>query len=119
MALERQKENLKGAASMLGGLLKEVMTGKIVYRDFLKRQAFVIVMIVVFLICYIGLRFTCEDQIRQIDRLQTKLKDVKMEALSRSSELLGMGKQSQIKKMVALQDSFLFSSEIPPFIISK
>lgn len=115
----RQIESLKGFASMMGGGAKEIVTGKIFTRDFFKRQALLIVLCVVLLFCHIGLRFSCEDQVKQIDLLQKQLKDVRLEYLSRSAELQGLGKQSQIKRMVAERDSSLLSSEVPPFKIKR
>ncbi|MCR5497616.1 MAG: hypothetical protein K6F48_07225 [Paludibacteraceae bacterium] len=119
MIFKRQLDNLKGFASMAGDSFADVMTGRIFKKDFIRRQAFVIVMCVVFLFCHIGLRFSCENQVKQIDLLQKQLEDVRLEYLSRSAELQGMGKQSQIKRMVAERDSTLLPSVEPPFRISK
>lgn len=119
MAFERQIGNLKGFASKAKGSLADIVTGRIVLKDFLKRQWGVIIVFVVVLFCHIGLRFSCEDQVKQIDRLKFQLEDVRLEALSRSSDLLGMSKQSQIKRMVAERDSSLLPSEVPPYVISK
>ncbi len=119
MMFKRQIDSLKGFASMMGGSAKEVMSGRVFTKDFFKSQALLIVLCVVLLFCHIGLRFSCEDQVKQIDLLQKQLKDVRLEYLSRSAELQGMGKQSQIKRMVAERDSSLLSSEVPPFKIKK
>lgn len=119
MIFKRQIDNLKGFAFMAGDSFTDVFTGRIFLRDFLKRQWGVVVVCVVILFCHIGLRFSCEDQVKQIDRLKFQLEDVKLEALSRSSELLGMGKQSEVKRMVAERDSALLPSVMPPYVISK
>ncbi len=119
MIFRRQLDNLKGFASMAGGSIKDVVSGRIFMKDFIKRQALVIVLCVVLLFCHIGLRFSCENQVKQIDLLQKQLKDVRLEYLSRSADLQGMGKQSQIKRMVAERDSSLLPSVTPPYKISK
>lgn len=119
MALERQINGLKGFAKMVGGPLQDLVLGKVFVKDFLIRQWSILVVVVAVLFIHIALRFSCEDQVKQIDRLKEQLDDVKMEALSRSSDLLGMGKQSQIKWMVAERDSSLIPSVTPPYIITK
>ncbi len=116
---QRQVDNLKGFASMAGGSFKDAFTGRIFLKDIVKNQWGVIVVVVIILFCHIGLRFSCEDQVKQIDRLKKELEDVKLEALSRSSDLLGISKQSQIELLVAEVDSSLVPSVVPPFVISK
>lgn len=119
MMFQRQIDNLKGFASMAGGSFQDVFTGRFLLRDVVKRQWGVILVVVVILFCHIGLRFSCEEQVKQIDKLKFQLEDVKLEALSRSSDLLGMSKQSQVKMMVAERDSSLLPSVMPPYVISK
>ena len=56
-------------------------------------------------------------KIAEIDNLQKELRDVKHEALTLSSELLGKSKQSQIKFLLSQKDSSLNILDCPPFVI--
>ena len=77
-----------------GGVLKE---------DFILRHTRMIVLLVVLAFFFIGNRYTCMQKLREIDRLQQQLRDVRFEALSISSELTGNSRQSQIELLIEEQ----------------
>lgn len=62
-----------------------------------------IVLLVVLAFFFIGNRYTCMQKLREIDRLQQQLRDVRFEALSISSELTGNSRQSQIELLIEEQ----------------
>ena len=74
-----------------GGVLKE---------DFILRHTRMIVLLVVLAFFFIGNRYTCMQKLREIDRLQQQLRDVRFEALSISSELTGNSRQSRNKVLI-------------------
>lgn len=74
-------------------------------------------LVIIFFLASVALRFSCESKIAEIDNLQKELRDVKHEALTLSSELLGKSKQSQIKFLLSQKDSSLNILDCPPFVI--
>lgn len=93
-----------------GGILKE---------DFIVRHTRMIVLIVILLFFFIGNRYTCMQKLREIDRLQQKLRDVRFEALSISSELTGNSRQSQIELLIEEQGIDLEGAKTPPYELYK
>lgn len=93
-----------------GGILKE---------DFIVKHTRMIVLIVILLFFFIGNRYTCLQKLKEIDRLQQQLRDVRFEALSISSELTGNSRQSQIERLIKEQNLELETAQQPPYKLSK
>ncbi|MDD4515340.1 FtsL-like putative cell division protein [Massilibacteroides sp.] len=89
-----------------GGILKE---------DFIVKHTKMIVLVVVLIFFFIGNRYTCMQKLREIDRLQQQLRDVRFEALSISSELTGNSRQSQIELLIEEQGIELEVAKTPPY----
>ena len=68
---------------------------------------------------FIGNRYTCMQKLREIDRLQQQLRDVRFEALSISSELTGNSRQSQIELLIEEQGIDLEGAKTPPYELYK
>ena len=93
-----------------GGILKE---------DFIVKHTRMIVLIVLLLFFFIGNRYTCLQKLREIDRLQQRLRDVRFDALSISSELTGHSRQSQIELLIEEQGIDLETAKTPPYELYK
>lgn len=93
-----------------GGVLKE---------DFILRHTRMIVLLVVLAFFFIGNRYTCMQKLREIDRLQQQLRDVRFEALSISSELTGNSRQSQIELLIEEQGIDLEGAKTPSYELYK
>lgn len=93
-----------------GGILKE---------DFIVKHTRMIVLIVILVFFFIGNRYTCMQKLREIDRLQQQLRDVRFEALSISSELTGNSRQSQIELLIEEQGIELETAKNPPYELYK
>ena len=108
---KKKKENRFSIIYILGGgLLKE---------DFIVQHTRMIVLVVILLFFFIGNRYTCMQKLREIDRLQQQLRDVRFEALSISSELTGNGRQSQIELLIEEQGIELEVAKNPPYELYK
>ena len=108
---KKKKENRFSIIYILGGgLLKE---------DFIVRHTRMIVLVVILLFFFIGNRYTCMQKLREIDRLQQQLRDVRFEALSISSELTGNSRQSQIELLIEEQGIELEVAKNPPYELYK
>ena len=93
-----------------GGILKE---------DFVLRHTRMIVLLVVLAFFFIGNRYTCMQKLREIDRLNQRLRDVRFEALSISSELTGHSRQSQIEVLIEEQGIDLEVAKNPSYVLHK
>ena len=108
---KKKKENRFSIIYILGGgLLKE---------DFIVQHTRMIVLVVILLFFFIGNRYTCMQKLREIDRLQQLLRDVRFEALSISSELTGNSRQSQIELLIEEQGIELEVAKNPPYELYK
>ena len=74
---------------------------------------------VVLIFIFIGNRYVCMQRLREIDRLQQQLRDVRFEALSISSELTGNSRQSQIELLIEEQGIELEAAKNPPYELYK
>ncbi len=93
-----------------GGILKE---------DFIQKHTPMIVLIVLLIFFFIGNRYTCMQKLGQIDRLQQRLHDVRLESLTISSELTGNSRQSQVEWLIEEQGIDLEAAKTPPYEIYK
>ena len=67
--------------------LKSILGGDILAHSFLKRQANLLILIVLLTILYIDNRYSSQQELIEIDRLKKELTDIKYDALTISSEL--------------------------------
>ena len=80
--------------------VKDIFLGRFISNDILIRQWKRILVIVILLFIYISNRYTCQQKITQIGELQKHLVDVRYEALTLSSKLMGSSRQSQVEKLI-------------------
>ena len=99
--------------------LKGIFLGDFLITDFLRRQSGLLVLITIFTVIYIGNRYSCQQEMIEIDRLRKKLVDIKYDALTRSSELTERTRQSRIEEYVSAEHSELQISTAPPFVIEE
>lgn len=113
----KQRKKVKKKEKRLSILY--VLGGGILTEDFIIRHTRMIVLVVVLIFFFIGNRYTCMQKLREIDRLQQQLRDVRFEALSISSELTGNSRQSQIELLVQEQGIDLEGAKTPPYELYK
>ena len=77
------------------------------------------VLVVFFTVVYVAIRYQCQQDLIQIDKMEAKLKDAKYKALSSSSTLTERCRESQVLKVLRQNnDSLLHVSDQPPYIIN-
>ena len=113
---EKQKKTRKKVKKLS---LLYVLGGGILNEDFIVKHTRMIVLIVILMFFFIGNRYTCMQKLREIDRLQQQLRDVRFEALSISSELTGNSRQSQIELLIEEQGVELEGAKTPPYELYK
>ncbi|MDR3137353.1 MAG: hypothetical protein LBT73_00495 [Tannerellaceae bacterium] len=89
--------------------------GGILKHDFVLKHVKLIFLVVLLLLVFIGNRYTCMRKLRDIDRLQQELRDIRFEALSTSSSLTGSSRQSQIETKVKELDLPIQAPASPPY----
>ena len=122
-ALEKLKE-IKANVSEddttpVGALtLRKILGGDILSADLVRRNIWVFVLVVFFTVVYVAIRYQCQQDLIQIDKMEAKLKDAKYKALSSSSTLTERCRESQVLKVLRQNnDSLLHVSDQPPYII--
>ena len=115
--MERATEDEAPASAKF--TLKEVLGGDILSTETLRNQIWVILLVVVFMIAYIANRYSIQKDLLEIDRLNTRLQDAKYKALSSSSKLTEISRESHVLDMLKdNKDSVLKIPSQPPYIIN-
>jgi hypothetical protein len=123
-ALKRLKE-IKASvseddASPVGTLtLRKILGGDILSTGLMRRNIWLFVIVVFFMVVYVAFRYQCQQDMIQIDRMERELKDAKYKALSSSSTLTERCRESQVLEVLRQnRDSLLHVSDQPPYIIN-
>ena len=115
--VKKSVANVKEFSDMTGTSIHDIIAGSFFTKNFFSRQLGLIVMIVFLIFCYIGNRYSCQQKIVEIDRLQKQLIDLKLDALTRTSELMLISRQSQVKSQIKSRGVTLSESTVPPYKI--
>ncbi len=99
--------------------LRRILGGDFLTAKILKRQAWLIVIVVAFTLLYVSNRYNCQQDLLKINDLNEQLKDAKYRALSSSSELTELSRESNVLEMLRNnKDSVLHIADQPPYIIN-
>ena len=97
----------------------KVLGGDFFTAQILRRQIWLMLLILVFVIIYVSNRYSYQKSLLEIDKLKTELQDAKYKALSTSSALTEQSRQSNVLEMLKFnRDSVLHIADRPPFIIN-
>ncbi len=102
-----------------GMSLRNIMGGDFLVHPFFRRQIKLLFLILIYVIFYIDNRYDVQQQMIEIDKLEKKLIDIKYNALTRSSELTELSRQSRIEEFIRSHQSDLQTATTPPFLIKK
>ena len=99
--------------------LRKVLGGDILSTELVRRQVWLFLLIVVFIVVSVAFRYQCQQDMIQIDKLEKDLKDARYKALESASTLTEKCRESHVLNILrANQDSTLHTSDQPPFIIN-
>ena len=99
--------------------LRKILGGDILSADIIRKQIWLILIIVLFIVVYISNRYKCQQDLILIDNLTEQLKDAKYRALSSSSDLTQQTRESKVlEQLKTCQDSTLQIATQPPYIIN-
>ena len=96
--------------------LRKILGGDILSADIIRKQIWLILIIVLFIVVYISNRYKCQQDLILIDNLTEQLKDAKYRALSSSSDLTQQTRESKV--LEKLKASTLHIATQPPYIIN-
>lgn len=98
--------------------LRKILGGDILTTSTVRKQIWIFLLITFFTIIYISNRYSVQQNLIEIDKLQKELKDARYKALSSSSQLTEKSRESNVLDMLKNnQDSVLKIANQPPYII--
>ena len=99
--------------------LRTILGGDFLTADMVRRQIWLFVLMVVFCIAYVAIRYQCQQDMLAIDKLENELLDAKYKALSSSSTLTEKSRESHVLEALKQnRDSLLHISDQPPYIVN-
>ena len=96
------------------GSIKELLDGSLIANDFIVKQLPYIVFLVALAFIYIANRYHAEKVVRASIELSKEINDLRAEAITTSSELMFISKQSEVAKLVQQRGLGLNESLEPP-----
>lgn len=99
--------------------LRKILGGDFLSAELVRHNIWPIVLVVLFTVVYVAIRYQCQQDIILIDKMESQLKDAKYKALSSSSTLTERCRESQVlERLRQNHDSLLKISNQPPYIIN-
>lgn len=99
-------------------ILPKILGGDFLTAEVLRKQIGVIILIAFITMVYVSNRYSCQQDMLEINELKTEMKDAKYRALASSSDLTEMSRESNVLKMLRNnKDSLLHIANQPPYII--
>lgn len=97
--------------------VRSVLKGDLLHNEIITQNRGLIVLIMLLAFLYVGIRYYVEGDMKRISELQRELKDVRIESITRSSELIEISKRSAVVKTVKEKGVGLTESSEPPTLI--
>lgn len=116
IAKQAIEEEASGSSSFT---LRKILGGDILTAQIIRRQIWLVILIVFFVIIDISNRYNIQNDIIELDKLQKELQDTKYKALSTSSQITEKSRESNVLDMLKNnKDSVLHIATQPPYIIN-
>lgn len=99
--------------------LRTILGGDFLTAEMVRRQLWLFVLLVIFCIVYVAIRYQCQQDMIAIDKLEKEVLDAKYKALSSSSTLTEKCRESHVLEALKQnKDSLLHIAGQPPYIIN-
>ena len=99
--------------------LRKILGVDILSTSTIRHQIWLFLLIAFFMIIYTSNRYSCQQDLIEIDHLTKELQDAKYRALSSSSQITEKSRESNILEMLKNnEDSVLKIAKQPPYIIN-
>lgn len=118
---EAIKKQVADEDTPLSGALtfSKIVGGDILNTSTIRRQIWLLLLIVLFIVIYISNRYSCQRNLIEIDKLQTELKDARYKAQTTNNRFIEMSRESRVlEQLKACKDSTLHMSNQPPYLIN-
>ena len=116
LAKQAIEEEASGSA---GFTLRKILGGDILTAQIIRKQIWLFILIVFFVIIYISNRYSIQKDLIELDQLQKELQDTKYKALSTSSQITEKSRESNVLEVLKhSKDSILHIATQPPYIIN-
>ena len=110
------REDEKPASSSF--TLRQILGGDILSTQFLRQQIWLILLIALFTIIYVGNRYSCQKKMLTINHLNKEVVEQRYKMLSLSSDLTERCRETQVlQELRENNDTTLHIADHPPFII--
>ncbi len=98
--------------------LRDIMGGETLVRQ-IKNNIWVIVLIALFTVAYVAIGYQCQQDAITISRLEGQVENAKLKALSSTSDLTRLSRQSSLEnQLIENGNTELGTGPTPPYIIS-
>ena len=97
IAKQAIEEEVSGSASFP---LRNILGGDLLTAQIIRKQIWLFMLIVVFIIIYISNRYSIQKDLIELDQLQKELQDTKYKALSTSSQITEKSRESNVLDML-------------------
>ena len=119
MSAQGEKEfvDVQEKKSHKKGVVKEVLDGSLLVKDMVIKQLPFVLFLTLLAMAYIANRYHAEKIARETSALKEEVKHWRAKAITISSDLMYISKQSEVQKMVSKKGLNLVETEEPPKII--
>ncbi|MEG1586577.1 MAG: FtsL-like putative cell division protein [Bacteroidales bacterium] len=114
MENENKQNPQEPRLSVLSGL-HELAEFEFFSKDFFIKHWKRVLVITLLMFLYISNRFSCITMIAEIETLKKELIDIRYEALTRSSDLIGISRPSQVKELIRKNGIEIEESDKPAY----
>ena len=99
--------------------LRKILGGDILNTSTIRHQIWLFLLVAFILLIFISNRYSCQQDLIEIDKLKRELQDARYKALSTSSQITEKSRESNVLNMLKdNKDSVLHIANQPPFIIN-
>ncbi|MGL5893684.1 MAG: FtsL-like putative cell division protein [Bacteroidales bacterium] len=99
--------------------LSYYMTGEFIEQFVSMKYLFVFMMVFSFAMLYIWNRYESQRQMTQIATLKKEIRELRYRSVTHTSEVLGQGRQSQIKRRLKELGVEMEESNKPPYLLKR
>lgn len=110
---EAEEQNIKQPGKK--SFFKELLSGSMVSEKLILNNLGYVLFLTFLAVIYISNRYNAEKIIRETTKLQSEVKNLKAEALSTSSKLMNISRQSKVYNMVKEKWLGLEELKTPPY----